>query len=122
MVVVHLLDHTDGAIRVRLIRGLVRRRRDGNPLPRGGAIRLRGLRHLRGHRLVLLPAQLTQSRGHGVHMVRGGDEFRWLVDFVREGLLDKRARPEQFRKLVPKTVPSGLPTLTFEFNDRPDRK
>jgi cytochrome c peroxidase len=50
------------------------------------------------------------------------DEFRWLVDFVREGLLDKRARPEQFRKLVPKSVPSGRPTLVFQFDDRPDIK
>ena len=43
------------------------------------------------------------------------DEFRWLVDFVREGLLDKGAMPEHFRKLVPKIVPSGRPTLEFEF-------
>jgi cytochrome c peroxidase len=43
------------------------------------------------------------------------DEFGWLVDFVRDGLLDKRARPEQLRKLVPQKVPSGRPTLEFEF-------
>src|SRR5438477_4804273 len=48
------------------------------------------------------------------------DEFRWLVDFVRAGLLDKRARPERFRKLIPETVPSGRPTLMFQFEDRPD--
>ena len=29
------------------------------------------------------------------------DEFNSLVDFVRQGLLDKRAEPERFRKLVP---------------------
>src|SRR5438552_1969600 len=50
------------------------------------------------------------------------DEFDWLVDFVREGLLDKRAQPEHFRRLVPKAVPSGRPTLVFQFNDRPDTK
>src|SRR5262249_13019670 len=33
-----------------------------------------------------------------------GDEFQQLVDFVREGLLDRRAEPEHFRKLVPKSV------------------
>lgn len=48
------------------------------------------------------------------------DEFRWLVDFVRAGLLDKRARPERFRKLVPEAVPSGQPTLQFQFEDLPD--
>ena len=48
------------------------------------------------------------------------DEFAWLVDFVREGLLDKRARPERLRNLVPQRVPSGRPTLIFQFQDRPD--
>jgi cytochrome c peroxidase len=43
------------------------------------------------------------------------EEFRQLVDFVRNGLLDPRAKPENLRKLVPKSVPSGLPVLIFEF-------
>jgi cytochrome c peroxidase len=43
------------------------------------------------------------------------DEFNWLVDFVRNGLLDNGATPQQLRYLVPKTVPSGRPVLTFEF-------
>jgi cytochrome c peroxidase len=38
-----------------------------------------------------------------------------LVAFVRDGLLDPRAKPENLRKLVPDRVPSGRPTLTFEF-------
>jgi cytochrome c peroxidase len=38
-----------------------------------------------------------------------------LVAFVRNGLLDPRARPEKLRRLVPKQVPSGRPVLTFEF-------
>ncbi|HXI93348.1 MAG TPA: hypothetical protein VNO24_25340, partial [Blastocatellia bacterium] len=42
------------------------------------------------------------------------DEFRQLVDFVRNGLLDKRAKPENLRKLIPGSVPSGFPMLTFE--------
>src|SRR2546427_7800717 len=50
------------------------------------------------------------------------DEFNWLVDFVREGLLDKRAQPERLHNLVPKNVPSGRPTLVFQFQDRPDTK
>jgi cytochrome c peroxidase len=42
------------------------------------------------------------------------DEFRQLVDFVRNGLLDARARPENLRKLIPGKVPSGRPVLVFE--------
>jgi cytochrome c peroxidase len=38
-----------------------------------------------------------------------------LVAFVGDGLLDPRARPEHLRRLVPKRVPSGRPTLTFQF-------
>jgi cytochrome c peroxidase len=43
------------------------------------------------------------------------EEFQQLVDFVTSGLLDARAKPEELRKLVPKSVPSGRPTLKFEF-------
>jgi cytochrome c peroxidase len=42
------------------------------------------------------------------------DEFRQLVDFVRDGLLDRRAKPEDLRTLIPRSVPSGFPVLTFE--------
>lgn len=42
------------------------------------------------------------------------DEFRQLVDFVRNGLLDQRAKPENLRKLIPSSVPSGFPVLRFE--------
>ncbi|MBO0800723.1 MAG: hypothetical protein J2P31_18040 [Blastocatellia bacterium] len=55
--------------------------------------------------LVAQPTQLTS------------DEFNWLVDFVRNGLLDDGADPQHLRQLVPKTVPSGRPVLTFEFPD-----
>ena len=43
------------------------------------------------------------------------DEFNWLVQFVRDGLLDASASPEHFRRFVPDSVPSGRPTLVFEF-------
>jgi len=43
------------------------------------------------------------------------EEFRQLLSFVRNGLLDPRARPENLRKLVPKSVPSARPVLVFEF-------
>jgi cytochrome c peroxidase len=45
-------------------------------------------------------------------------EFRQLVDFVRNGLLDSRARPDNLRSLVPRSVPSGRPVLTFEFPEK----
>jgi cytochrome c peroxidase len=40
--------------------------------------------------------------------------FRRLVDFVRHGLLDPRAKPENLRKLIPSHVPSGRPIQKFE--------
>ena len=42
------------------------------------------------------------------------DEFEQLVDFVRNGLLDQRARPEKLRKMIPRSVPSGFPVLKFQ--------
>ena len=42
------------------------------------------------------------------------EEFGQLVDFVRNGLLDQRAKPENLRKLIPKAVPSGFPALRFD--------
>jgi cytochrome c peroxidase len=38
-----------------------------------------------------------------------------LVAFVGDGLLDPRAKPANLRRLVPKRVPSGRPTLAFQF-------
>jgi cytochrome c peroxidase len=48
------------------------------------------------------------------------DELRQLVGFVRNGLLDRRARPENLRRLIPRTVPSGRPTLRFQFGQNHD--
>jgi cytochrome c peroxidase len=53
--------------------------------------------------LVAHPTQLTKA------------EFNWLVDFVRNGLLDDGADARHLRRLAPKRVPSGRPVLTFEF-------
>jgi cytochrome c peroxidase len=49
-------------------------------------------------------------------------EFRQLVDFVRNGLLDPRARPEMLRPLIPAAVPSGRPVLFFEYADEPTER
>jgi len=43
------------------------------------------------------------------------DQIRQLIAFVENGLLDPRAEPDRLRRLVPPTVPSGRPVLTFEF-------
>jgi len=43
-------------------------------------------------------------------------EFNQLVAFVRNGLLDRRARPENLARLVPRSLPSGRPVLIFEFS------
>jgi cytochrome c peroxidase len=41
-------------------------------------------------------------------------EFEDLLAFVRDGLLDSRARPARLRHLIPQHVPSGRPVLTFQ--------
>jgi cytochrome c peroxidase len=48
------------------------------------------------------PIRLTES------------EFQDLVVFVRDGLLDPRAKPERLCALVPKTVPSRMLVAAFE--------
>jgi cytochrome c peroxidase len=59
-------------------------------------------------------ARLDPRLANPAHLT--DEEFRQLVDFVRNGLLDVRAKPENLRKLVPKSVPSGRPVLIFEFH------
>ena len=51
--------------------------------------------------LLRAPVQLTD------------EEFQSLVDFVRDGLLDPAARPQQLRRLIPEKLPSGLRGLVF---------
>jgi cytochrome c peroxidase len=41
-------------------------------------------------------------------------EFSDLAAFVRDGLLDERAKKENLCKLVPRSVPSGSPVLQFQ--------
>ena len=53
--------------------------------------------------LLAAPVELTDA------------EFRQLVAFVEDGLLDPRARPERLRRFVPRNVPSGRAGLLFEF-------
>lgn len=46
------------------------------------------------------------------------EEFAQLIAFLRNGLLDPRARAENLRKLVPRALPSGNPLFVFEFPQR----
>jgi cytochrome c peroxidase len=52
--------------------------------------------------LLRAPARLTDQ------------EVGWLVQFLRDGLLDPGARYEALTPLIPREVPSGRPTLVFE--------
>jgi len=61
-------------------------------------------------------ARMDPLLANPIHLT--DEEFRQLVDFVTNGLLDPRAKPENLRKLVPKSVPSGRPTLRFEFDEK----
>jgi cytochrome c peroxidase len=47
------------------------------------------------------------------------DEFDNLVVFVKHGLLDPRAEKQNLCKLLPPSVPSGLPTMQFEGCPKP---
>ena len=47
------------------------------------------------------------------------DEFQQLVDFVRNGLLDRKAKPANLKRQIPKSVPSGFPVLKFQAADEP---
>jgi cytochrome c peroxidase len=61
-------------------------------------------------------ARIDPLLANPIHLT--DEEFRQLLDFVANGLLDPRAKPESLRKLVPKSVPSGRPTLRFEFDEK----
>ena len=41
-------------------------------------------------------------------------EFDQLVAFLRTGLQDPRATPDNLRKLIPKSLPSGRPVANFQ--------
>ena len=43
------------------------------------------------------------------------NEISDLVEFLKVGLLDPRAKPENLRRLIPARVPSGRPVLKFQF-------
>ena len=54
------------------------------------------------HPALVQPVSLSES------------EFANLLAFLRDGLLDERARPENLVDSIPKSVPSGLSLHVFE--------
>jgi cytochrome c peroxidase len=50
-----------------------------------------------------------------VPVVISDEELNALVDFVRNGLLDPDARPQRLRRFIPEKLPSGRPSLIFQF-------
>lgn len=57
-------------------------------------------------------ARLDPLLENSIHLSE--EEFENLVAFVKQGLLDPRARRHNLCQLVPASVPSGQPTLRFE--------
>jgi cytochrome c peroxidase len=58
-------------------------------------------------------ARLDRSLRSSVRLSE--EEIQWLIDFVGEGLLDPKATSQHLRRLIPEKLPSGRPSLTFEF-------
>lgn len=47
-------------------------------------------------------------------VVLSNEEFDQLIVFLRTGLQNPRATPHNLRKLIPKSLPSGLPVPHFQ--------
>jgi len=58
------------------------------------------------------PARLDPRLARPVNLT--DQEFADLLEFIRNGLLDPRALPENLARLIPASVPSGLALQTFE--------
>ncbi|MGH9930071.1 MAG: cytochrome-c peroxidase [Pyrinomonadaceae bacterium] len=60
----------------------------------------------------LLLARIDPALASPVSLSNG--EFRRLIAFLRNGLLDPKANPRDLRKEIPARVPSGNPVPTFQ--------
>ena len=69
---------------------------------------------LRGPTGPIAPVLLRLDPAMATPINLSNDELCQLVDFVRNGLLDPKARPENLRKLIPQRVPSGRPIQLFQ--------
>jgi cytochrome c peroxidase len=69
---------------------------------------------LRGATGPIAPALARLDPALATPIKLSNDQFRELVDFLRNGLLDPKAKPDNLRKLIPTQVPSGRPIQLFE--------
>jgi cytochrome c peroxidase len=68
-----------------------------------------------GHRLGPIEPVLARTDPRLAHPIPlTAEEFHGLVTFLRDGLLDARARKQNLCQLIPESVPSGFPPLRFE--------
>ena len=74
----------------------------------------RDLRYRLGPRVTQLDPLLLSPK----HL--SNDEFENLVQFVDQGLLDRKAAKQNLCKLLPESVPSGFKLMDFEDCPRPD--
>jgi cytochrome c peroxidase len=61
-----------------------------------------------------IPAELLDPAFQKGGIKLSEQELRDVIQFVRTGLLDERAKKENLCRLIPKFVPSQIPVLTFE--------
>ena len=69
---------------------------------------------LRVRRGPIAPVLARIDPALAIPVVLSNREFRQLVAFLRSGLLDPRANPQDLRKLIPARVPSGNPVHKFQ--------
>ena len=69
---------------------------------------------LRGPRGPIAPVLARIDPALAIPVPLSNREFRQLVAFLRNGLLDPKANPDGLRKLIPARVPSGNPVPKFQ--------
>lgn len=69
---------------------------------------------LQGPRGPIAPVLARIDPALATPVVLTSDEFRWLVAFLRNGLLDPKANAHDLRKLIPARVPSGRAVQVFQ--------
>lgn len=69
---------------------------------------------LQGPRGPIAPVLARLDPALTTPVVLSNDEFRWLIAFLKTGLLDGKASAHDLRKLIPARVPSGRPIHTFQ--------
>jgi len=68
---------------------------------------------LRGPRGPMAPVMARLDPALTTPISLSNDEFRQLIEFLKNGLQDPKANPRDLRKLIPASVPSGNPIHVF---------